>query len=76
MIDRDTVDRILAAANIVDVISDFVTLKNVAPTIWPAVLFTMKRHHPSLSLQPKGSSNVSVVARGATRLPLSWSTKT
>ena len=27
MIDRDTVDRIFAAANIVDVISDFVTLK-------------------------------------------------
>ena len=47
MIDRPTVDRILDAANIVDVISEYVTLRKAGTSYKVCALFTTIVHHLS-----------------------------
>ena len=62
MIDQTTIDRMLDAAQIVDVVSEFVTLR------------TTKRLRHSVSLQPKDFVNVSAAAKVETQSTSSWST--
>ena len=76
MIDRETVDRIFAAANIVDVVSDFITLKKRGTNYMACCPFHNEKTPSFVSLQLKGSSNVSAVAKAVMLSPLSWNTKT
>ena len=65
MIPQDTVNRILDAAQIVDVVGDFVTLKKRELTIRPAVLFITKRLRRFLYLLPKVYTSVLAAASPA-----------
>jgi len=67
MIDRQTIERILDAAQIVDVIQEFVPLKKRELTIWDCVHSTMKRHLHSPFRPQKKYLNVSAAERSEIR---------
>ena len=66
MIDQITIDRILDAAQIMDVVSDFVTLRKRGVNYVGLFPFMF---HPL-----KDSANVSPADKGATPCTLSWRT--
>lgn len=59
MIDRLTIDKILDAANIVDVVSDFVTLKRSGANLKAFARSTMTAPRRSWSRRPRTSASVS-----------------
>ena len=67
MIDQPTIDRILDAAQIVDIVSDFVTLRK------RGVHSMMTRHHLSMYRLPKGCANAFPAVRVAMRCTSLWS---
>ena len=73
MIDKETVDKILDAADIVDVVSDFVHLRRRG-SMSGFALFTMRRRPPSAFPDQKAYANVSVAARVAVLSISLWST--
>ena len=74
MIDQATIDRILDAAQIMDVVSDFVTLRKRGVNYVGCVLFITTRLLLFMSLPPKGFANVSHVEKGEMPYTSSWST--
>lgn len=75
MIDRETVDRIFAAANIVDVVSDFVTLKKRGTNYMACCPFHNEKT-PSFVVSPaKGLFKCFGCGKGAMQSLLSWNTK-
>lgn len=64
MIDQATIQKIFDAADIYEVVSDFVSLKKEESTTSAAVLFIMKRQAPSPYRLPKAYTNASVAAKG------------
>ena len=62
MIDRATVDKIMDAVNIVDVVGEFVNLRKAGGDF---VLSTMTRHRRLWCLQPVRFANALPVARVA-----------
>lgn len=74
MVDKETVDKILDAADIVDVVSDFVHLRRRGSNYVGLCPFTMKRRPPSAFPDQKASANVSVAARVAVQSISLWST--
>lgn len=73
MIDRPTVQRILDAADIVDVVSEFVTLRKSGANLRGYVRSIMIPHRLSLSVLPVTTATVSLVAREAVPSVSSWS---
>ncbi len=74
MIDQATIDRIMDAAQIVDVVSEFVTLRKRGVNYIGLCPFHNEKT-PSFSVSPsKGYANVSVAAREETWCISSWST--
>ena len=73
MIDQATVDRIIDAANILDVVSDFVTLRKRGVNYIGLCPFMMKRRHRSAYPHRKVYVNVSVAAREEVLFILLWS---
>ena len=71
MIDRATVDKILDAADIVDVLTSS-TYVAVAQTMWDYVLFTTKRRPHSAYLAQKAFASVLVAAKVVAQLTLLW----
>lgn len=69
MIDKETVDRIFASANIVEVISDFVQLKKKGSITRHAVRSITKSRLRLLSRRRKAFSNVSAAGKAATPSP-------
>ena len=65
MIKPETIEKIMDAVRIEDVVGEFVTLKRRGANL-VVVLFTMKRHLRLLYLRPKEYSNALVVARPET----------
>ena len=66
MIDRETVDRIYAAANIVDIIGEYVTLKRKGVNYQACCPFHNEKT-PSFVVSPsKASTSASAAARAAT----------
>lgn len=65
MIDRQTVEKILDAADIVDVVSDYVALKKEVPTGWVYAHFTTTESHHSMLPAQKGSANALAVEKEA-----------
>lgn len=74
MIDQTTIDRILDAAQIVDVVSEFVTLRKRGVNYVGLCPFHNERLRHSVSLQPKDFVNVSAAAKVETQSTSSWST--
>ena len=74
MIDRETVERIKSAANIVDVVSEFVTLRRSGSNYKGLCPFHNEKT-PSFIVSPaRGTCHCLVVAREVTPLVSSWST--
>ena len=63
MIDQATIDRIMAATDIVEVVSDFVSLRREALIIGGCVRFMMIKPLRSEYINPKAFVNVSVAAK-------------
>lgn len=72
MIDRLTVEKIKDAANIVDVVSEFVTLKSRELTTKDFARFIMRRHHRLWCRQHVALAIASAVARVAMLSALLW----
>lgn len=69
MIDRETVDRIYAAANIVDIIGEYVTLKRKGVNYQACCPFHNEKT-PSFVVSPsKGYINASAAAKAAMLSP-------
>ena len=65
MIDRETIDRIYAAANIVDIIGEYVTLKRKGVNYQACCPFHNEKT-PSFVVSPRrGFTSVSAAARAA-----------
>jgi len=74
MLDQTTIDKIIDAAQIQDVVSDYVTLKKRGVNLLGLCPFHNEKT-PSFIVSPaKGISNVSGAARAVTRFILSWNT--
>lgn len=74
MIDQVTIDRILDAAQIVDVVSEFVTLRKRGVNYVGLCPFHNEKT-PSFSVSlPKDFASVSAAVRAETRSTSSWST--
>ena len=67
MIDRITVDKILDAANIVDVVSDFVTLKRAGSNLKGLCPFHDDRTPSFMVSRPATTASALPVAREAVR---------
>ena len=76
MIPQDTVTKILDSAQIVDVVSDFVSLKRRGANFIAAARSITKRRHPSMSLRRKAFTSASVAESQERRSVSSWSTRT
>lgn len=63
MIPQETVQQILDTAQIVDVVSDFVSLKSAAQAMSPAALSTTKKPPLFMLLPQKASLNASAAER-------------
>ena len=63
MIDQATIDRIMAATDIVEVVSDFVSLRKRGANYWGLCRFMMIKPLRSAYLNPKVFVNVSVAAK-------------
>lgn len=74
MIDRQTVERIKEAANIVDVVSEFVTLKRSGANYKGLCPFHNEKTPSFYVSPPAAPATASAVARVATPCRLSWST--
>ncbi len=72
MIKPSTVDDIINAARIEEVIGDFITLKNAAPTSWGYALFIPKSRLRSRYRRQKAYINALVAAKRVTQSGLSW----
>ena len=66
MIDRQTSEKIKDAANIVDVVSEFVTLKKSGANYKGLCPFHNEKTRRSMSPQPVAPATASVAARAAT----------
>lgn len=74
MIDQATIDRILDAAQIVDVVSEFVTLRRRGVNYVGLCPFHNEKT-PSFSVSPaKGFANVSAAEKAEMSCTSSWST--
>ena len=74
MIDQATIDRILDAAQIMDVVSDFVTLRKRGVNYVGLCPFHSDKLLPFMFHPLKDSANVSPADKGATPCTLSWRT--
>jgi len=63
MIDRPTIERILDAAQIVDVVQEFVPLKKRGSTTWDYARFITRRHLHLQFHRQRRSSSVSAAER-------------
>jgi DNA primase (bacterial type) len=73
MIDQATVDRIIDAAQIVDVVSEFVTLRKRGVNYVGLCPFHNEKLHLSAYPPPKVYANVSVAEKVETLFILLWS---
>ncbi len=67
MISRETIDEVKNRVDIVDVISDFITLKRSGQNYKALSPFSNEKTASFLSFLPKGSLRISAAARAATR---------
>ncbi|BDW76056.1 hypothetical protein BFINE_18510 [Bacteroides finegoldii DSM 17565] len=74
MIDQATIDRILDAAQIMDVVSDFVTLRKRGVNYVGLCPFHNDKTPSFYVSPPKGFANVSHVEKGEMPYTSSWST--
>ena len=72
MIDQATVDKIIDSANILEVVSDFVTLRKRGVNYVGLCPFMMRKLHLSVCLLLKASANVSVAEREVVPCISSW----
>lgn len=72
MIDQATIDRILDAAQIVDVVSEFVTLRRRGVNYIGLCPFHNEKLHLSVFHRAKDSVNVSVVGKEVMLFISSW----